>query len=175
MASHEDTIVNGSVEEQRLSEGFRDQVATRNHEARMSAQSATERFEMRIVQLADALDQECKQSGYPLSEWRILLLLHREEGVSVTCLAARAGLTKCRTSRKVQKLEELGIIERRTPGRRSHSLYLTEYGRREVAEKNGIMLRAARNAISAISFGDLEIAISVIEKMLWGQHQGDGH
>lgn len=138
----------------------------------MSGQSAIERFEMRIVQLADALDQECKKSGYPPSEWRILNLLHREEGVSVTFLAARAGLTKCRASRKVQKLEELGFIERRTPGRRSHSLYLTEYGRREVAEKNGIVLRAARNSVGAISFGDLEIAISVIEKMLGGPASG---
>lgn len=132
----------------------------------MSDQSAIERFEVRIVQLADALDQECKKSGYPLSEWRILLLLHREEGLSVTCLAVTAGLTKSRASRKIQKLEELGIIERRAPGRRSHSLYLTEYGRREVEEKNGIVLRAARNAVSSISHGDLETATSVIERIL---------
>lgn len=138
----------------------------------MSDQLAIERFEMRIVQLADALEQECRQSGYPLSEWRILLLLLREEGVSVTCLAERTGLTKSRASRKIQKLEELGIIERRAPRRRSHSLYLTEYGRREVAEKNGIVLHVASNAVNSISCADLEVATSVVEKMLGNSASG---
>lgn len=81
--------------------------------------------------MAARLDSELKRYDLKISYWPTLFLLWEQEGLSQTELAKACGTEHYTTTRVLDKLEELGLIERRTDptSRRTFRIHLTEQGR----------------------------------------------
>ncbi len=62
-------------------------------------------------------DRRVEPLGLTRSQWRVLVHLHRREGVSQTELAAILEIEKPTLGRLVDRLEEKGLIERRVDER----------------------------------------------------------
>ncbi|GGX58248.1 MarR family winged helix-turn-helix transcriptional regulator [Saccharospirillum salsuginis] len=81
--------------------------------------------------MAARLDSELKKYDLKISYWPTLFLLWEQEGLSQTELAKACMTEHYTTTRILDKLEILGLIERRTDpnSRRTFRIYLTEKGR----------------------------------------------
>lgn len=81
--------------------------------------------------MAAQLDSELKKYDLKITYWPTLFLLWENEGLSQTELAQACMTEHYTTTRILDKLEILGLIERRTDpnSRRTFRIYLTEKGR----------------------------------------------
>jgi len=81
--------------------------------------------------MAAQLDSELKKYDLKITYWPTLFLLWETEGLSQTELAQACMTEHYTTTRILDKLEILGLIERRTDpnSRRTFRIYLTEKGR----------------------------------------------
>ena len=81
--------------------------------------------------MAAQLDSELKRYDLKISYWPTLFLLWEQEGLSQTELAQACMTEHYTTTRILDKLEILGLIERRTDpdSRRTFRIHLTEKGR----------------------------------------------
>lgn len=81
--------------------------------------------------MAAQLDAELKKYGLKITYWPTLFLLWEHEGLSQTELAQACMTEHYTTTRILDKLEALGLIERRTDpnSRRTFRIYLTQKGR----------------------------------------------
>ncbi len=81
--------------------------------------------------MAAHLDKELKQYDLKISYWPTLFLLWEQEGLSQTELAQACMTEHYTTTRILDKLEILGLIERRSDpnSRRTFRIYLTDKGR----------------------------------------------
>jgi MarR family transcriptional regulator, organic hydroperoxide resistance regulator len=104
-----------------------------------------ERLYFRFIRLHQRvfaeMAQTLKPTGLSVPQFDVLSTLTEREGLSQSDLATRLYVTKGNVSGLVDRLVEAGFVERRaTPGdRRSHSLHLTEPGRK--AAELGIRLQ----------------------------------
>ena len=76
-------------------------------------------------------DRRVEHLGLTRSQWRVLVHLHRREGVSQTELAAILEIEKPTLGRLVDRLEDKGWVERRVDSRdqRARRLVITENAR----------------------------------------------
>lgn len=81
--------------------------------------------------MATQLDSELKKYGLKIAYWPTLFLLWEQEGLSQTELAQACMTEHYTTTRVLDKLESLGLIERRADPerRRTFRIYLTPKGR----------------------------------------------
>lgn len=81
--------------------------------------------------MASHLDSELKRYNLKIAYWPTLFLLWEQEGLSQTELAQACMTEHYTTTRVLDKLESLGLIERRSDpdSRRTFRIYLTAQGR----------------------------------------------
>ncbi|MDP6376565.1 MAG: MarR family transcriptional regulator [Pseudomonadales bacterium] len=72
-----------------------------------------------------------KPMGLTKSQWRVIVHLHRQEGLSQSELAALLAVGKVSVGGLIDRLEQRGWVERRTDekDRRSNRIFLTNKGR----------------------------------------------
>ncbi len=77
------------------------------------------------------LDAELKQHGLTVALWPTMMCLWEEEGVTQRQIALKAKVENSTTTRTLDKLEKLGLVERRDDpqSRRNYRIYLTERGK----------------------------------------------
>ncbi|MGF1708408.1 MarR family winged helix-turn-helix transcriptional regulator [Enterovibrio baiacu] len=77
------------------------------------------------------LDAELKQHGLTVALWPTMMCLWEEEGVTQRQIALKAKVENSTTTRTLDKLEKLGLVERRDDpeSRRNYRIYLTESGK----------------------------------------------
>ncbi|WP_230425655.1 MarR family winged helix-turn-helix transcriptional regulator [Spartinivicinus ruber] len=82
-------------------------------------------------QMGYSLDARLKKYGLNLALWPTLFLLWQQEGCTQTELAKACQTRNYTTTRVLDKLEELGLVERRPDpdSRRAFRIFLTEKGR----------------------------------------------
>lgn len=82
-------------------------------------------------QMANALDEQLKEFDLNLTLWPTLFALWEEEGLTQTELAVRCQTANYTTTRVIDSLEKLELVERRKhpTSRRSYQIFLTEKGR----------------------------------------------
>ncbi|UTZ43772.1 MarR family winged helix-turn-helix transcriptional regulator [Vibrio campbellii] len=80
---------------------------------------------------AKRLDAEFKKHGLTIALWPTMVCLWEEEGVTQRDIAAKSKVEDSTTTRTLDKLEKLGLVERHPHPkcRRSFHIYLTEEGR----------------------------------------------
>ncbi|WP_333918734.1 MarR family winged helix-turn-helix transcriptional regulator [Vibrio crassostreae] len=76
-------------------------------------------------------DLELKKHGLSIALWPTLMCLWEEEGVTQRDIAAKSKVENSTTTRTLDKLEKLELVERRVDphSRRSFRIYLTEKGK----------------------------------------------
>ncbi|EDM67068.1 transcriptional regulator, MarR family [Moritella sp. PE36] len=81
-------------------------------------------------QAAKVFDTELKKYGLTIALWPTMMCLWEEEGVTQSEISAKSKVENSTTTRTIDKLEKLGLVERRTDpnSRRSFRIYLTEQG-----------------------------------------------
>ncbi len=77
-------------------------------------------------------DNELKKQGLTIALWPTMMCLWEEEGVTQRDIAAKSKVENSTTTRTLDKLEKLGLVERRADpnSRRSFRIFLTEEGRK---------------------------------------------
>ncbi|MBN3492522.1 MarR family winged helix-turn-helix transcriptional regulator [Vibrio neptunius] len=80
---------------------------------------------------AKTLDTELKKHGLTLALWPTLMCLWEEEGVTQRDIAQKSKVENSTTTRTLDKLESLGLVERHPDpnSRRAFRIYLTNEGR----------------------------------------------
>ncbi|MEZ8285795.1 MarR family transcriptional regulator [Vibrio splendidus] len=80
---------------------------------------------------AKTFDSELKKHGLTIALWPTLMCLWEKEGITQRAIARKSKVENSTTTRTLDKLERLGLIERRPDpnSRRSFNIYLTENGR----------------------------------------------
>ena len=83
-----------------------------------------------------AVSERLREIGVSIPQCDVLTTLTEQEGVSQQELAIRLYVTKGNISGLIDRLEEAGLVERRSTAsdRRQHAIYLTAAGR-QMAEK----------------------------------------
>ena len=76
-------------------------------------------------------DVELKKYGLTIALWPTLMCLWEEEGLTQRDIAAKSKVENSTTTRTLDKLEKLDLVERRADpnSRRSFRIYLTEKGK----------------------------------------------
>ncbi|KZM40474.1 hypothetical protein OA92_07635 [Marinomonas sp. SBI22] len=82
-------------------------------------------------QMANGLDTRLKEIGLHIGLWPTLFALWEEEGLTQTELAHRCQTAHYTTTRVLDSLEKLELVERRAhpTSRRAFQIFLTEKGR----------------------------------------------
>jgi DNA-binding MarR family transcriptional regulator len=82
--------------------------------------------------LRRAFEVRIQETGLNRSQWRLLVYLMRQEGQSQTELAACLDLERATVGQAIDRLEELGLLERRMcpSDRRVWHVYLKDPGRK---------------------------------------------
>lgn len=80
---------------------------------------------------AKTFDTELKKHGLTLALWPTLMCLWEEEGVTQRDIAQKSKVENSTTTRTLDKLENLGLVERQPDpnSRRAFRIYLTDEGR----------------------------------------------
>jgi DNA-binding MarR family transcriptional regulator len=97
----------------------------------------------------------------------ILRILARTPGITQQSLAAMLGMVPSRLVALLDQLDALGLTERRrnAEDRRSHSLLLTEKGRRMVAAIGEISVRHERLLLAALSEPEREQLTALLQRV----------
>jgi len=130
------------------------------------------RFGLQFVLLARhwrrALDQELEKIGLSDAVWAPLIHLHRAgDGLYQKELAQRVGVDGSSLVRLLDILGERGLLERRTPDsdRRAKLLYLTEAGRRAVAEIQQALSAAEADMLADLDDAELQTVMDAFGKI----------
>lgn len=119
-------------------------------------------------QMADSLDQRLKALGLHIGLWPTLFVLWEEEGLTQSELATRCQTANYTTTRVIDALEKLALVERRKhpTSRRAYQIFLTEQGRVLEAEATALAKACNHEFLSALSEPEREQMISLLGKIL---------
>ncbi|WP_028864904.1 MarR family winged helix-turn-helix transcriptional regulator [Psychromonas aquimarina] len=119
-------------------------------------------------QASKKFDTELKKHGLTIALWPPLMCLWEEEGINQSEIAKKSKVENSTTTRTLDKLAALGLIERRDDphSRRSFRIYLTDKGRdlKEVL----LPIPAALNQemISALDEDEQQQIIRLLQKLV---------
>lgn len=122
-------------------------------------------------QLAEALDTKLQTIDLNIGLWPTMFALWEEEGLTQTELAGRCRTAGYTTTRVLDVLEKLQLVERRKhpASRRAYQIFLTEKGRE--LEVVGTDMAKACNAdfLSVLSDEESEQLHTLISKVIAGR------
>jgi DNA-binding MarR family transcriptional regulator len=111
--------------------------------------------------------------GLCVSEARLLLGLWESPGSTQTELGRDLRIKPANIVPIVRRLEQAGLIERATEGRRSIALHLTGQGKKQVAQLRKILLKQEEQIIRQVPEADREKLLTAL-KAIAQHHCRDG-
>ena len=104
-----------------------------------------------------AVSDRLREIGVSIPQCDVLTTLTEQEGVSQQELAKRLYVTKGNISGLIDRLEEAGLVERRSTeiDRRQHALYLTRAGRETAERAIAVQLRWIASTLGKMADADL--------------------
>ncbi|PKH08127.1 MarR family winged helix-turn-helix transcriptional regulator [Moritella sp. Urea-trap-13] len=113
-------------------------------------------------------DTELKKHGLSLALWPTLMCLWEEEGVTQREIALKSKVESSTTTRTLDKLVALALVERRDDpnSRRSFRIYLTDAGRSLKEQLLPIPLAINNNLLSSLDAQEQQQMISLLKKLV---------
>ncbi|MDN3696050.1 MarR family transcriptional regulator [Vibrio genomosp. F6] len=119
-------------------------------------------------QAAKKFEVELKKHGLTVALWPTMMCLWEEEGITQRDIALKSKVENSTTTRTLDKLEKLGLVERQADpnSRRSFRIYLTEKGR--AMEKDLLVLPAQvnRELLRSLDADEQVDMIRLLQKMV---------
>ncbi|OEE85910.1 MarR family transcriptional regulator [Enterovibrio norvegicus FF-162] len=114
------------------------------------------------------LDAALKDHGLTVALWPTLMCLWEEEGVTQRQIAKKAKVESSTTTRTLDKLEKLGLVERRADpeSRRNYRIYLTDKGRDLQAVISPLPLAVNQAMLADLSPNETEQLVSLLRKIV---------
>ncbi|MGB0835947.1 MAG: MarR family winged helix-turn-helix transcriptional regulator [Psychrobium sp.] len=118
------------------------------------------------------LDAELNKHGLTIALWPTMMCLWEEEGVTQTTLAEKAKVRNSTTTRTLDKLEALGLVERRADpnSRRSFLVFLTDEGRAMKELVLPIPARLNKEFLGNLSEEESAELIRLLQKLVKAAH-----
>jgi len=119
-------------------------------------------------QAAKVFDTELKKHGLTIALWPTMMCLWEEEGVTQSEISAKSKVENSTTTRTIDKLEKLGLVERRTDpsSRRSFRIYLTEQGLALKETLLPIPMAINKELLSSLEEAEQKEMIRLLQKMV---------
>jgi DNA-binding MarR family transcriptional regulator len=113
-------------------------------------------------------DLELKKHGLTIALWPTLMCLWEEEGITQRDIAAKSKVENSTTTRTLDKLEKLELVERKADpnSRRSFRIYLTEKGKALQETLIPIPMKLNKELVSALDPQEQQQMISLLKKMV---------
>ncbi|MCX2759152.1 MarR family transcriptional regulator [Vibrio sp. Sgm 22] len=113
-------------------------------------------------------DLELKKHGLSIALWPTLMCLWEEEGVTQRDIAAKSKVENSTTTRTLDKLEKLELVERRADpnSRRSFRIYLTEKGKALEEVLIPIPVKLNEELMAALDAKEQQQMIGLLKKMV---------
>ncbi|MFL7033786.1 MarR family winged helix-turn-helix transcriptional regulator [Vibrio lentus] len=113
-------------------------------------------------------DIELKQHGLSLALWPTLMYLWEEEGITQRDIAAKSKVENSTTTRTLDKLAKLELVERRADpnSRRSFRIYLTEKGKALEEQLVPIPIRLNKELMNELDAEEQQQMIKLLQKMV---------
>ncbi|MCG9575810.1 MarR family transcriptional regulator [Vibrio europaeus] len=113
-------------------------------------------------------DAELKKRGLSIALWPTLMCLWEEEGVTQREIAKKSKVENSTTTRTLDKLENLGLVERQADpqSRRSFRIYLTEKGRALREELIPIPIGINKSILSALEPHERDEIVRLLQKLV---------
>ena len=113
-------------------------------------------------------DVELKKYGLTIALWPTLMCLWEEEGLTQRDIAAKSKVENSTTTRILDKLEKLDLVERRADpnSRRSFRIYLTEKGKELEKDIIPVPARVNKELMSALDADEQQQMIGLLKKMV---------
>tara|TARA_Y100000588_G_C14205826_1_gene904611 strand:+ start:500 stop:928 length:429 start_codon:yes stop_codon:yes gene_type:complete len=113
-------------------------------------------------------DVELKKYGLTIALWPTLMCLWEEEGLTQRDIAAKSKVENSTTTRTLDKLEKLDLVERRADpnSRRSFRIYLTEKGKELEKDIIPVPARVNKELMSALDADERQQMIGLLKKMV---------
>ncbi|AIW16899.1 MarR family winged helix-turn-helix transcriptional regulator [Vibrio tubiashii] len=117
---------------------------------------------------AKTFDTELKKHGLTIALWPTLMCLWEEEGVTQREIAQKSKVENSTTTRTLDKLENLGLVERQADpnSRRSFRIYLTDEGRALREQLIPIPLGINQKILSALDPQERDELIRLLQKLV---------
>ncbi|KAB0481506.1 MarR family transcriptional regulator [Vibrio sp. IB15] len=113
-------------------------------------------------------DLELKKHGLTIALWPTLMCLWEEEGVTQRDIAEKSKVENSTTTRTLDKLEKLELVERRADpnSRRSFRIYLTEKGKALEEVLIPIPIKLNKELMEALDTNEQQQIIGLLKKMV---------
>ncbi|RTZ17993.1 MarR family transcriptional regulator [Vibrio aquaticus] len=113
-------------------------------------------------------DNELKKHGLTIALWPTLMCLWEEEGVTQRDIAKKSKVENSTTTRTLDKLEKLGLVERQPDpeSRRSFRIYLTEEGRALQSQLVPIPAGLNKEYLSVLESNEQKELIRLLKKLV---------
>lgn len=117
---------------------------------------------------AKTFDTELKKHGLTLALWPTLMCLWEEEGVTQRDIAQKSKVENSTTTRTLDKLENLGLVERQPDpnSRRAFRIYLTNEGRALKETLVPIPMAINQKLLSSLEPEERDEIIRLLQKMV---------
>ncbi len=119
-------------------------------------------------QAAKKFDIELKKHGLSVALWPTMMCLWEEEGVTQRDISAKSKVEHSTTTRTLDKLEKLNLVERRTDpnSRRSFRIYLTPKGYELKEKLLPIPLAINEEMLSSLEKTEQKEMVRLLQKMV---------
>ena len=119
-------------------------------------------------QASKNFEAELKQHGLTVALWPTMMCLWEEEGVTQRDIAEKSKVENSTTTRTLDKLEKLGLVERQADpnSRRSFRIYLTDEGRTLKETLLPIPIKVNKEALSSLDLNEQKEMIRLLQKMV---------
>ncbi|MEZ8824515.1 MarR family transcriptional regulator [Vibrio sp. 10N.261.55.A7] len=119
-------------------------------------------------QAAKKFEIELKKHGLTVALWPTMMCLWEEEGVTQRDISAKSKVENSTTTRTIDKLEKLGLVERRDDpnSRRSFRIYLTQQGHDLKEVLLPIPIAVNNDMLSSLDAKEQAEMIRLLQKMV---------
>jgi len=110
-------------------------------------------------------EKQARRFGLTRAQWGVLAKLERTEGMKQAEIADLMEIQPITLTRLIDKLCDLGLIERRSDDsdRRVNRLYLTEAARPLMLQLNGLRHELTQTALAGLSAADTNLLVAQLE------------
>lgn len=118
--------------------------------------------------LKNDFDIELKKHGLTIALWPTLMCLWEEEGVTQREIAIKSKVESSTTTRTIDKLERLNLVERRDDplSRRSFRIYLTDEGRALQSKLIHIPVDINESMLSSLDSEEQQQMLNILKKLV---------
>ncbi|EKA7348824.1 MarR family transcriptional regulator [Vibrio vulnificus] len=115
-------------------------------------------------------DKRLKEHGLTVALWPTLMCLWEKEGMTQREIAQMSKVESSTTTRTLDKLEALGLVERQPDpeSRRSFRIFLTDKGKALKSEVIHLPVEVNESLLSTLADSEQEALLSALQKLVDG-------